>query len=169
MDLHSSGLCLCWMCRCPLHQRSCRGTIVFPCGNLIRITQRDCAARWLVCIDVSCWLDSNTYVLGGTSLKALCQSGVWKQSQGIIKSGIRGIFAPLKHKSISCGPGGGTFVEATVDGNGTPLIRGYGCWGWSAWQTAVLGIQVSDCTNSYIVSLTTSGLGNACNVAWPLD
>lgn len=70
------------MCRCPLHQRSCRGTIVFPCGNLIRITQRDCAARWLVCIDVSCWLDSNTYVLGGTSLKALCQSGVWKKQNG---------------------------------------------------------------------------------------
>ncbi len=98
MDLHSSGLCLCWMCRCPLHQRSCRGTIVFPCGNLIRITQRDCAARWLVCIDVSCWLDSNTYVLGGTSLKALCQSGVWKKTQG---AGVRALVSWLPQ---SCTP-----------------------------------------------------------------
>lgn len=87
-----------------------------------------------------------------------CQSNSWKNSSGS-ETGIRGIYGPLKGKSISCTAGGSFY--ASVDSNGTPYARIYKPYsggfdtGYLAITEVVRGAYLS---GRYTVKVSTNGV-----------
>lgn len=74
-----------------------------------------------------------------TGLLLSCQSGIWKKASGG-GTGLRGVYAPLVNKSISCSAGG-TTVYAMVDGLGDVYMRSTPSYpAWAKTNSIAVGL-----------------------------
>lgn len=100
-----------------------------------------------------------------TGLLLSCQSGVWQPAQGSGKTGLQGVFYPLRNKAISCRPsvmaGLGNIV---VDSNGNISLSagGQNC---GAASVCISGQTTATATATGLH--VTDGVGNSCTATWP--
>lgn len=106
-----------------------------------------------------------------------CQSGSWKKATGS-GTGVSGILAPLKGKTITCTFASGWMhtVWAQVDANGNPFARAYTAYptpydsGWVAGFTAInaFGLEATWTVGNYPSLTVTGTLSGGCSANWPL-
>lgn len=108
-----------------------------------------------------------------------CQSGVWKKATGSGGTGLSGLLAPLKGKTISCRDGS-FYGYAYVDANGNPFTRATRNFGWasydSGWVSGFYARTIINGADPYDIAswgfgayphLVGSNNAN-CTANWPL-
>lgn len=99
-----------------------------------------------------------------------CQTGVWAVAQGSGKTGLQGVFYPLRGKSISCAWSGITF-GASVSANGDMTLNRY--FNFGGW-TYCPGASVCGTVGQAQTYLTATGINGVssdgviqCAASWP--
>lgn len=105
-----------------------------------------------------------------------CQSGVWNKAQGSGGTGLRGVYYPLRGKSIICSAGEDKGA-ASVDASGNLNVGFYdnGRWTWCGAVGSCGGTDVTPAgikVTEKVVSINEAGGtqttdGEVCTVSWP--
>lgn len=102
-----------------------------------------------------------------------CQSGVWKKASGSAGgTGLRGMFAPLAGKQISCQLSSGDWAYALVDSLGTPYLYNVrtGAWlliGYYASTPYTGQVTAAGLVATYYDPF--SGMSSFCTASWPVS